>query len=366
MTHSSRRDFLKTSAIGVGAIACNQAIAQTSSVSKQAIEQAQSILAQKSIETTANWNDGLAHPIPFKNPFAQGKQRGLALGGGGTPLLSWYVGYALALKKAGVDLSTADVIVGTSAGSIFGAMLTSGHLWRLADELDIFADLPKLFSILVPAKQPNLSQIRSQKAALTGKDASPASIQYIGKTAMAASNPDGVDNHYKAIEKLLTSTAWPSEGMFTTAIDCFTGERVVVSKTSNVPINVACAASSSAPGGAGPTFVKNRLCMDGGICQTSTHSDVIVGVKKAIVISLGDGTVNEQNQGLRLSSLPDTVNQEIKMLVASGAQTKHIVAGLPPGISHVDNFLDPKWIAPYLKYGHERGLADASMMKAFW
>ena len=323
-------------------------------------------MAQKSIETTTNWNDGLAHPIPFKNPYAQGKQRGLALGGGGTPLLSWYVGYALALKKAGVDLSTADVIVGTSAGSIFGAMLTSGHLWRLADEFDLFADLPKLFSLLVPSQGPNPSQIRAQKASLTAKDASPASIQYIGKTAMAASNPDGIDKYYKVMEKLLMSTAWPVDGMFTTAIDCFTGERVLVSKTSNVPINVACAASSSGPGGIGPTFVKDRLCMDGGICQTSTHSDVIAGVKKAIVISLGDGTVNEQKQGLRISSLPDILNQEIKILVAGGTQTKHIVVGLPPGISHVENLVDPKWIAPYMKYGHERGLADASMMKAFW
>jgi NTE family protein len=106
--------------------------------------------------------------------------------------------------------------------------------------------------------------------------------------------------------------------------------------------------------------------MDGGICQTSTHSDVIAGVKRAVVISLGDGTINEQKEGLRLSSLPDTVNQEIKDLEVAGTRTKHIVVGLPPGISKVENLVDPKWIAPYLRYGNDRGIAATEMMKAFW
>lgn len=100
--------------------------------------------------------------------------------------------------------------------------------------------------------------------------------------------------------------------------------------------------------------------------QSSTHSDVIVGVKRAIVISLGDGTSNEQKQGLRLSSLPNTINQEIKDLEANGTKTKHIVVGLPPGLTKVENLLDPKWIAPYLKFGSDRGAADIAMMKAFW
>ena len=120
----------------------------------------------------------------------------------------------------------------------------------------------------------------------------------------------------------------------------------MVSNENNVPINVACAASSSAPGQVGPTFVKDRLCMDGEMSQSSTHSDVIAGVKRAIVISLGDGTINEQKQGLRLSSLPNTINQEIKELEAGGTKTKHIIVGLPPGLSKVENLLDPKWIAP--------------------
>ena len=246
MTTSSRRNFLKTSAVGIAAVASTQALAQAQNLPLKTIAEVEALAAKKDVESTASWNDGLVHPAPFKNPFAQGKDRGLALGGGGTPLIAWYAGYCNALKKADVDLSVADVVVGTSAGSIFGAMLTSGHMWRLMGEMDLFADFPKLLAEMMPALKFNASQLRAQRAELTVHDGSLASIQRIGKAAMASFNPDGVANHYKVMRKLLTASAWPSDGMFTTAIDCFTGQRIVVSKADNVPINVACAASSSA------------------------------------------------------------------------------------------------------------------------
>ena len=366
MTQSSRRKFLKTSAVGVAALTSTQTFSQNPNLSPKTIAEVAALEAKRDADTTENWNDGLIHPAPYKNPYAQGKERGLVLGGGGTPLIAWYVGYFNALKKNGVDLSNADAVVGTSAGALFGAMLTAGHLWRLTDEIDIFADFPKLLSEIMPAVQFNASQIRAQRAELSVRDGSLASIQKIGKAAMASSNPDGVAKYYKVAEKLLTASAWPSAGMFTTTMDCFTGQRLVVSRENNVPINVACAASSSAPGQMGPTFVKDHLCMDGGISSSSTHCDVIAGVKRALVISLGNGTIDDQKQGLRLSSLPNTINQEIKELEARGTKTKLIVVGLPPGISKVENLVDPKWIAPYLKFGNERGIADTQMMKAFW
>ena len=38
---------------------------------------------QKGI-SAAGWNDGLAHPIPYRPSLGSGKERGLVLGGGGT------------------------------------------------------------------------------------------------------------------------------------------------------------------------------------------------------------------------------------------------------------------------------------------
>ena len=213
--------------------------------------------------TPAGWNDGLAHPIPYTPSPGLGKERGLVLGGGGAYLVSWMMGYFHALKQNGVDLATADVVVGTSAGSIAGAVLSSGRLWRLTGELDIFANFPKLFAELVPALQANPSQERARKLAVDAQDASFETIRNIGRAAMAAHNPAGTDKYFSTLHRLIGPTTWPSPALHTTANDCYTGERIVVSASAGLHIDVACAASSSLPGsGSSPRRLASSAAAD--------------------------------------------------------------------------------------------------------
>ena len=51
----------------------------------------------------------------------------LVLGGGGPVGGAWMTGVLAGLTEAGVDLDRADVIIGTSAGAIFGARLAAGE-----------------------------------------------------------------------------------------------------------------------------------------------------------------------------------------------------------------------------------------------
>lgn len=322
--------------------------------------------AQATQLSSAGWDDGLAHPIPYKPKLGTGKERGLVLGGGGVYLLAWMVGYFHALKSQGVDLSTSDITVGTSAGSFAGAALMSGRLWRLGAEFDVLAEFPKLFAELMPQQKPNPSQIRAAQMAVNARNARPETIRAIGHAAMAARNPDNLVSYPKMVERFIGETRWPSPKMYTTANDCYTGERIIVAQGDNIPINVACAASSSLPGALGPTFLKDRLCMDGGICQTSTHSDVVAGVKRALIISLTDGGSDAVKIGLRTSGMPNTLQKEIKDLQAVGTKVKLKIVGLLPGVTKVDSIIDPKWIAPLLKWGHERGLQDTKELAAFW
>ena len=53
--------------------------------------------------------------------------KALVLGGGGPVGVAWEAGLLAGLAEAGVDLSDADRIVGTSAGSIVGARLARGR-----------------------------------------------------------------------------------------------------------------------------------------------------------------------------------------------------------------------------------------------
>jgi len=53
-------------------------------------------------------------------------RRAVVLGGGGVTGVAWEVGLLLGLAEAGVDLGTADLLVGTSAGSVVAAQVASG------------------------------------------------------------------------------------------------------------------------------------------------------------------------------------------------------------------------------------------------
>jgi NTE family protein len=221
--------------------------------------------------------------------------------------------------------------------------------------------------MLIPTTMaPNPSQVRARHTSNTASQASPEVIQSIGSAAMAAHNPAGPTDYLTTVKRLIGEENWPSPKLYTTAVDCYSGQRIIVSHADNIPINAACAASSSLPGSMGPTWLKDRLCMDGGICQTSTHCDMVAGVKKALVISLSDGGLDAVKIGLRTSGLPNTLQQEVKALEAGGTKVVLKVVGLMPGTTSVDSLMDPKWIAPCLKNGHDRGLADAAEMAAFW
>ena len=350
-----RRDFLAIGAgLGATALLAEAARAEAAPAAAQATASA------------ADWDDGLAHPIPYAPPPGTGKARGLALGGGGIYLASWMAGYFRRLKAEGVDVSRADIVVGTSAGSLVGAVLTAGRLEIFAEALEKLAEDPALFAKLIPDVPPNPSQIRARRSADDAAEATPEAIRSIGRAAMAALNPAGPADYPAHVEALIGVTDWPSPGLHTTANDCYTGERLVVSGDLGIPISHACAASSSLPGAMGPTWLKNRLCMDGGICETSTHCDVISGVKRALVVSLSDGRADAVRVGLRTSGLPNTLQAEVAALKDAGTEAILKVVGLMPGATSVDSIMDPKWIAPCLKDGDDRAVADAAEMRTFW
>src|SRR4051812_29393426 len=52
--------------------------------------------------------------------------RALVLGGGGVAGIAWEAGIVTGLRQEGIDLGSADRIVGTSAGSVVGALIATG------------------------------------------------------------------------------------------------------------------------------------------------------------------------------------------------------------------------------------------------
>jgi len=106
--------------------------------------------------------------------------------------------------------------------------------------------------------------------------------------------------------------------------------------------------------------------MDGGVSQTSTHADVVAGVKRAVIVSLTDGGSNAVKHGLRTSVMPNTLQAEVKALEAQGTKTKLIVCGLSPGMTHIKSLVDPTSIKPMMTDGRSRGVDEAKELVAFW
>ena len=64
-------------------------------------------------------------PTPFPAPYLSSAsgERALVLGGGGSTGNAWLIGVLAGLFDAGLDVTTADLTVGTSAGATAAAQL---------------------------------------------------------------------------------------------------------------------------------------------------------------------------------------------------------------------------------------------------
>jgi NTE family protein len=356
----SRRNVLTMAA----ALPATAAILPSAASSSATCSDAEALAASISDKLFAQ--DGLARPAPdtpTRSDLVEGLDRTLVLGGGGEYYVAWYCGFFHGLLELGVDPNVAEMVVGTSAGAYLGSALTSGHFQRLRMEFDIFGHLPGLFAKMAPVSTASASQKRAQEINFGVKDGSPASIRAIGHAALAADN--GVNG--AAVERLAwlltgdSKTDWPPAKMFTTANDCYTGERLVVgqavAKRNGIPLAHAAAASSSLPGVIGPTLLGQRFCMDGGISKTWAHTDLVAGSKRAVAITLTNGY-----EGSVLSGLPHNIHKEIEALEATGTKAMLIIAGTPPDV----NLLDPKQIEPALRTGYERAKTEAPQIRQFW
>lgn len=365
MTQSSRRNFIKTSVIGsvslVSVAGVESALAQ-SNLPKSTLE-----LKAQEISKNLYADDGLAIPIaskPTVSRLAKSMDRTMVLGGGGEYYIAWYCGFFHGLLEQGLDMAKLpEMVVGTSAGSYMGSSLLSGEFLRLRTEFDFFGKFPEILAKIAPVTKPNLSQMRADQLNMSAVDGSIETRRVIGHAALAADNKLNGERLEK-LAALLTGDSkkdWPTSRMYTTGIDCYTGERIVVSqqaaRKNNIPLAHGAAASSSLPGVVGPTLLGQRYVMDGGICSNPAHVDLVAGSKRSLIITLTDGVT-----GAVLTTIPHPIAQNIKDIEAAGTKTMWIVAGTPKDI----NLLDPKQIAGALRIGYERSKAEAAKIKAFW
>ena len=204
--------------------------------------------------------------------------RALVLGAGGVVGTAWTAGFASGLRRDGVDLADADVIVGTSAGAIVGAMLATDS------DLDRLNALPAC-----PAAQggsaPKTDPDRLDKVFRVLGDAGlePATARRrVGELALAAETITE-QAHIARMSTLITAHRWPHRKLLITAVDIETGEPQVWDQAGGAPLPAAVASSCAMPGVYPPITINGRRYMDGGLVS-GTNAELAAGADVLVLI----------------------------------------------------------------------------------
>jgi NTE family protein len=201
----------------------------------------------------------------------------LVLGGGGITGIAWELGILKGLIDAGVDLGGADLVVGTSAGSVVGAQITSG---RSLDELYESQLAPAATEI--GARLSRLTMLRMVPPMLLPGSGKRKRAR-IGAMSMRAHAPGG-EKRIEVIRSRIGVEEWPERELRVTAVEAESGKFTVFDRDSGVDIVHAVAASCAVPLVWPAVTIDGKHYIDGGIRSTA-NVDLARGADVVVVIA---------------------------------------------------------------------------------
>jgi NTE family protein len=285
--------------------------------------------------------------------------KALILGGGGTTGIAWEMGLILGLHDGGVDVTDAELIVGTSAGATVGVQISSD------------LNLEDLYALqLQPIEQTKEQVVQFDWTVLAqiftaGAGAADARTARacVGAAALAAKTmPE--EERLQIIAARLPVKEWPNKQRLTiTAIDAWTGELVIFGRDSDVPLALAVAASSAVPGIYPPTTIGGRRYIDGGL-RSGTNADIAKGYKRVLILRAE--TFDASAIGGQQSSPHTTFEDELAELQQAGAQILVITPDEASAAARGPNPLDASRRDISAKAGREQGRLLAESVKRFW
>jgi NTE family protein len=289
--------------------------------------------------------------------------RALVLAGGGAAGNAWQLGLVAGLCEAGVDLTHADLVVGTSAGSTAAAQLTSGR-----PPADLYA------AVLAEQAPPRgagqgsgRGPDRSGASYLAWSDAviaaaeDPADMRRrMGMAALAldASDGSGPNRWRDVVAARLTSHEWPRQRVLIVAVDARTGEPVVFDRDSGVELVDAVAASTTS-GFAGPYRIGEEQYLNGGY-RRSENADLAAGYGRVLVLSpFGGRSRMPRAWGMDLAT-------QVAELRAAGSSVETVFPDAGAGEVFDANALDPSTRPQAARGGYDQGRALAELLAGFW
>lgn len=274
-------------------------------------------------------------------------RRALVLGGGGITGIAWEWGLLAGFARAGVNLGAADLVIGTSAGSVVGAQIANGLSPEERYEAQLVPPDGEIAAVLGPRVL-----LRMGLALALGPRA--GARRRIGRAALRAQTGDEAVR-LAVIDARLPVKEWPAErDLSITAVDTATGEFRAFNRDAGVPLVSAVAASCAVPGVWPPVTVDGRRYMDGGM-RSATNADLAAGYDKVVVlapVTRGVGqmaSVAQQAEVLRAQSTVEVVTPDAAARTAFGR-----------------NLLDPARRAPAARAGLAQSAAVVDAVRAVW
>ncbi|WP_024444514.1 patatin-like phospholipase family protein [Mycolicibacterium iranicum] len=280
--------------------------------------------------------------------------RALVLAGGGLAGIAWETGVLLGIcdeaPEAGARLLSADVLLGTSAGSTVAAQLGSG---LSLDELFArqLSDAHGAHEIHPGVSIDSITEL-FLTAMMTPGATKEQKLQKIGGVAADTDTvPEAVRRN--VIEHRLPSHDWPERTMRVTAIDIATGELVVFDADSGVGLVDSVAASCAVPGVWPPVTIGNRRYMDGGVGSTVNMSAVQDCESAVVLVPSGANSPSPWGTGT------------VAEIEAFPGATLAVYADDDALAAFGPNPLDPACRAPAAQAGRAQGRREAQRVAEF-
>ncbi|MFH8758413.1 patatin-like phospholipase family protein [Streptomyces atroolivaceus] len=275
----------------------------------------------------------------------------LVLGAGGVTGTAWESGILHGLAKAGVDLSTADLIVGSSAGAIAGAQLAFGPagIGDLYERQLAAPENEKAAGRLGP-----VTVLRYARAVLSSR-----TPEEYGRRlgALARDSRPGVtaDERREMIASRLPSSEWPGRHLLVTAVDASTGALHTFDSTGSVTLADAVTASCAIPLVWPVVSAGGGTWIDGGV-HSPANAHLAAGYERVLVLA-------PTASGNKVIVSPRAQAAELE---AAGARVEVITpdAGTRRAIGR--NSLDPARRAAAARAGLAQSAAHTEAVAAVW
>ncbi|MDQ4111854.1 MAG: patatin-like phospholipase family protein [Actinomycetota bacterium] len=287
--------------------------------------------------------------------------RALVLGGGGSAGNAWLIGVIAGLSEGGLDVTEADLVIGTSAGATAAAQIAG------ASPTDLFAaildaPIPQRIDPVRPdgGAASWMNQLERTNAIIAASADLADMRRRSGAAALelaAAGGEAARDRWRETVAARLPSRQWPEHMVHLTAVDADTGDPVVFDRDSGVDLVDAVAASCAG----GPAYrIGERRYIDGGYRRSSENADLAGGCEQVLVLSpLGGRTRHPAEWRSDLAT-------QIEELEAGGCSVAKILPDEDSLAAFGDNMMSPATRAPAARAGYPQGQQVARRLAGFW